>query len=454
MWLWLDYMSMPQVCRLVPAVLAAACQPSARIGDLQLEESSHACCMHGAQVNLGSFAEGAQPVSHSSTFPSPKETEEEVPGHNLEADVTVHNLEAETEEESKEASKARRLSADHRHTGSELAAAVNSIPSYVERSSLLLVVAPSARHGNLLEQSDFQSWRRRGWCRMEFTAAMLAQEELRILLVRGGSDTPCFVNPMDCQGLMCGEGEFTCCARNHTTGPCDKHKVRSVMETMIASKIQHFKDIGDVLEYRWFVMLKPALMKGLPVAEGVGEETQRPASSSSALQRLKTKLAWRDDATESAYTATSGVSLLHWACLGNELEAVKELLQQNPHLNNSKHINMRTKIPFPNRGVSAGYTPLELGAGFGSSELMNFMLEAGANSTSADRCRLIMCASIWSNQDAVRATLQKAHSTAAQRLSMEKRINKATSLGMTPLSFACFRSNGPAQLGALMLARS
>lgn len=71
----------------------------------------------------------------------------------------------------------------HRHaspaaTGAlieQLKAAVDSIPSYIERSSQMWILVPPVKHSDLdAAVCDFNSWRRRGWCRMEFAAAKLA----------------------------------------------------------------------------------------------------------------------------------------------------------------------------------------------------------------------------------------------------------------------------------------
>ncbi len=51
----------------------------------------------------------------------------------------------------------------------QLVAAVDSIPSYIERCTQMWVLVPPSPHVDLPGATcDFFSWRQRGWCRMEF----------------------------------------------------------------------------------------------------------------------------------------------------------------------------------------------------------------------------------------------------------------------------------------------
>jgi hypothetical protein len=51
----------------------------------------------------------------------------------------------------------------------QLKAAVDSIPSYIERCVEMIVLTPSVKHADRKgDCCDFNSWRQRGWCRLEF----------------------------------------------------------------------------------------------------------------------------------------------------------------------------------------------------------------------------------------------------------------------------------------------
>ena len=101
--------------------------------------------------------------------------------------------------------------------GALLSAAVESIPAYVEQSALMLVLVPPCKHADRPgEIASLQSWRGRGWCRMEFMAAVLSRTNLRVMAVQGPEALPEFVWPADALFLAVGEGKFTCCAQNHS----------------------------------------------------------------------------------------------------------------------------------------------------------------------------------------------------------------------------------------------
>ena len=68
--------------------------------------------------------------------------------------------------------------------------AVDSIPSYIERSSQMWILVPPVKHADLDSAvCDFNSWRRRGWCRMEFGAAKLAVgEDMPLMVIKSTVD--------------------------------------------------------------------------------------------------------------------------------------------------------------------------------------------------------------------------------------------------------------------------
>ena len=108
------------------------------------------------------------------------------------------------------ASKDDSATADHRHeTGvlnTALQQAVESIPSYVERSTIMLVLVPTVKHFDRIgDVCDFRSWRGRGWCRMEFVCALMARNDLQLVVAQGGAATPYVLYPADALFLPAGE---------------------------------------------------------------------------------------------------------------------------------------------------------------------------------------------------------------------------------------------------------
>lgn len=121
------------------------------------------------------------------------------------------------------------LTESQQKTAQDLRNAVDSIPAYVERATLLLVLVPVAFHINRREPCNLCTWRRRGWCRLELQAALLKCGMLQVMVCIGAEAAPYFLLPVDAYKLSCGTGDFTCCQRNHVLNGqailCDKYKV-------------------------------------------------------------------------------------------------------------------------------------------------------------------------------------------------------------------------------------
>ena len=132
---------------------------------------------------------------------------------------------------------------DHRHVSSDtegwkkinkimLGRAVESIPAYIERSSLIVVLVPPCKHADRKDEiCDESSWRGRGWCRVEYLGAALVRSDVSVMLVNDAFGTPEFVYPLDGLQLPPGHGTYTCCSRKfggygyrvRCTQPCMLH---------------------------------------------------------------------------------------------------------------------------------------------------------------------------------------------------------------------------------------
>ena len=129
---------------------------------------------------------------------------------------------------------------------------IESIPSYVEQSAMMLVLVPVCEHADRDgEACGYQSWRQRGWCRTESMSAVLARTNVLIMVGKGTEAQPEFVKSADALLLAPGQGDFTCCWNGHKMGglpvPCDKVKIRLVLEAMLAAKIDDLYDPGAVV---------------------------------------------------------------------------------------------------------------------------------------------------------------------------------------------------------------
>ena len=113
------------------------------------------------------------------------------------------------------------IAADHRQSvttddsniaklAAQLRAAVDSIPQYVERCTMMWVLVPPVAHADVEGVvCDFNSWRSRGWCRLEYAASNLARHDMPVLVVRDPSKPPEYFSPCDAMKVPAAKGNFT-----------------------------------------------------------------------------------------------------------------------------------------------------------------------------------------------------------------------------------------------------
>ena len=276
------------------------------------------------------------------------------------------------------------LAADHRRGSADeecleslrliaqLQAAVDSIPAYVERCSMMWVLVPPVQHSDFDGVCDFNSWRSRGWCRMEYVASFLARTDIPLMVITNEHKAPEYFNPCDAMKLPAADGIFTV--------PEDKNNVLSVLHTMTEAKAEHYAQLGD------FTLARLVQAFSVVLTGGVLDKRSDHADGS-AVAQLKARLFWRDDATEAAWSAETGLSLLTFACGLDDVESVKELLATSDA---QRMLSLRGKKPAATmshhkvafsvllRNLTQNITPLKLAMGYGSPELVTALLEAGA----------------------------------------------------------------------------
>ncbi len=376
-----------------------------------------------------------------------------------------------------------------------LTLAVQSLPAYVEMCCMMLVLVPTDEH-RAGEVVDWCSWRRRGWCRLEFTAARLCRHPLPVMVVK--DDIPEFIFAADALFLPPGLGEFSCCAMKHNFGngtiPCDKIAVGNVLSLLMEAKVEHLKRAGRWFEMRYFASLQvrvdwefsssvigPSItnltilslslfppppkhthtqwlfqhhfFRGLEESGGQNRSSvnlgqkharQELTSDASRLQALKERLEWQDEGIiEFKRTRSSGASLLFWAVLADDLSSVREILR------------MRTEMKDISRGLAQSYselsllakmTPLMMAMGFARWGMVEALLKAGANplSTDKDGHDALMCAAIYGeDENNIRGWLKRY-----PQWNLERR--EATA-GMTALHWAVAAGANKAEMVEALL---
>ena len=291
------------------------------------------------------------------------------------------------------------LAADHRQADGEecletlaliaqLGAAVDSIPAYVERCTMMWVLVPPVEHADFAGVCDFNSWRSRGWCRMEYVASFLAREDIPLMVISNQHKAPEYFNPCDVMKLPAAKGIFTV--------PDDKNNVLRVLHTMTDAKAEHYAQQGD------FTLARLVQAFSTVLTGGIDKSGTNAADGGSAVEALKAKLFWRDDATEAAWCAETGLSLLTFACAGDDLRSVKELLATDDGKRmlslRGKKLPHADKLPFNTmlRNLAKGITPLKLAVGYAAPELVAALLDAGAPVPKSDEVDLLIGSPAWS----------------------------------------------------------
>ena len=238
----------------------------------------------------------------------------------------------------------------------DLKNAVDSIPAYVECSSLFIILCPPCLHKNSKRKNgkegfmvnDFGSWRRRGWCRAEAIARLLSAHSGPMIKLISAVRDPELVPPFEAWLFQCGHGEFTCCERNHRfetpdgktiTVPCDKETIGDVVMKMIDrqvaglySNISKLRNTGmqstakqqdslkaSLFRFRWLIAFRSYMLAGLL------RQAKRDAITYDAFMKLYQFEGPTDTSTE------PGWSPLRYACLhdsGRSTELVEALLNE------------------------------------------------------------------------------------------------------------------------------
>eukprot|EP00438_Fugacium_kawagutii_P022321 Skav221792 [mRNA] locus=scaffold4067:129151:162908:- [translate_table: standard] len=127
--------------------------------------------------------------------------------------------------------RARAKGVDEEETKSDAARAIQSIPAYVESSSIFLALVPAVKDPDNSAVRDYTSWLSRGWCRAELWCHLLSnKKDTRVIVVHSSKAGTSFLStsqlaivsrtcrpskeakfmfPMDWQYNLVCDGEFT-----------------------------------------------------------------------------------------------------------------------------------------------------------------------------------------------------------------------------------------------------
>lgn len=267
--------------------------------------------------------------------------------------------------------------------------AVESIPSYFERCSILLVLAPFCMHRNTKLACNYASWRSRGWCRLELMCATLSPKRVRALVCDGPESDPYFISFCDIARLQPMHGHFSCCDLGHNfkgySLPCDRAKVGTVMEAFMNALVEHRFAEGRRMEAFYWKSVKHYYIGQRIPEEDLGSllvkptnslACDEPSSDSLIIDSLKSWLSWGD--ADDAISVKTGFTLMMLACLSKNAAAVKALAKAGHDVNAKLYVRLSgvDKLPVC---ICKGLTPLFAAMLFGDSATVEAVLDAKAN---------------------------------------------------------------------------
>lgn len=277
--------------------------------------------------------------------------------------------------------------------------AVQSIAAYVERASLLLVLAPVCMHKETGHSCNFSSWRTRGWCRLEMMSAILSSNDVRVMVCTGAEATPFLLHPFEAPRIPVGHGDFSCCELGHCfaghTITCDKKRLRGTMEGMLEAKIMSFKGEGKHAERSWYTSMQNFFLQGLPekevsfrIPQGVSlfpddqEDVEKlhdflrqRFNTNRGLDALKRLLGWNEYDQKRA--EISGFTLMMCAAIADNSDAINELAANDP---SGCLVNQGLKRHFYHLAFMwKNVRPLGAAMAFASWETVQALLDNGAD---------------------------------------------------------------------------
>eukprot|EP00397_Hematodinium_sp_SG-2012_P023456 GEMP01024368.1.p1 GENE.GEMP01024368.1~~GEMP01024368.1.p1 ORF type:complete len:644 (+),score=146.56 GEMP01024368.1:232-2163(+) len=139
--------------------------------------------------------------------------------------------------------------------------AIESIPAYIEMSTVTFVLAPAIDHRSRVDINeevllcDYYAWQRRGWCRLELFATHLKVNARPPVVIRSENYMQFMMAGRHACVARVAEGDFTCCASDHqrmnldgtvSTLKCDKPALFGVLRALITNRVMYERANGNL----------------------------------------------------------------------------------------------------------------------------------------------------------------------------------------------------------------
>ena len=165
--------------------------------------------------------------------------------------------------------------AESAHDLETMLAAISSLPAYVRRASMFIVLTPVVPHAQQNVDCDFRTWQRRGWCRLESIVRSLTCSEKWFVTVLSERRVRLNHGEQIVQ-FPVGHGDFACCTLGHKVLAggeernieCDRHKVSPVLKQLFDDRLSTLS-IRDLCDYRFLLAHGHVLLRNLPCLESL-----------------------------------------------------------------------------------------------------------------------------------------------------------------------------------------
>jgi len=298
-----------------------------------------------------------------------------------------HDKEEEEEEEEEEKKDADIIDIERK-------AAMSSIPAYIERSSLMVILAPVCIHAERIDPRsrryasiNYRTWRRCGLCLSEMMYTVLSRYKAHpITLIRCRKENPTWISTNETLNIAISEAKFQCCERNHVNNvECERNFASSILNTLHRAKVLHLYAENECTAARMFTCFREWWFRGLhqkrveQIVEEEGEE--RVKNKEEEYQRIlnsfKRDLRWVQD---SGFFDSEGYSVLIYAVIRNDEKLVSHVLQIIPENCRVAYLTSRIQSDaYQNFGLFKGSTALSVAASFASSNIVAMLLDAGCD---------------------------------------------------------------------------
>jgi len=244
---------------------------------------------------------------------------------------------------------------------SDLAKAIESIPSYITRCSFFFALCPVIDSPDESRVLTPASWGQRSWCRLERAVRELSTDDTWIL-IRSETSLEIVGSVLGFMGGSAGEGEFT--------EPEDREKFGPVLKQAVMKKLLLCLKSGDFAAYRRHLNLQGVYFRRLsvgPVCNFIpGFELKSHGHAGVA------EFFYQNGFTSIRDIDSSGWSPLHYAALCGDTELIESLLQFNADP------SKRTTRDQPKLGCPPWTSALDLSMLFKHNDAARLLLAARA----------------------------------------------------------------------------